>query len=357
MQVYNYVTGEWSERAGLGETRQRAAAAAAHLDGFIYVSHGSTDSHTDGASAFLDRYEIATDTWTALSDSLIARDHVGGGIVNGEYCVVGGQNSSGEQTAETECYDIENDTWSTRASLDLPRSSSAVGTLCDGRSMVAGGEDESGVLSEVSVFDGTVWEEFPSLQVARHGTTTVAVDCACGQLYFASGTAEVGRVEEGLDASQTEHFFPQGINESCSDTMDRPTVASTSSPAWEVVAAAADDNFVTQSTACFVMGNDGLAYLIGGYNKSPLCTYDPTLREWACEEVNIPKRVHHSQCVVVEDEIWFPSALGNKITDDDVQVDKIQVYNYGSKEWTSRTGMDGNRLRAGAATAYLDEFL
>ena len=38
----------------------------------------------------LERYEIATDTWTSLADGLLSRDHTGGAILNGELCVAGG---------------------------------------------------------------------------------------------------------------------------------------------------------------------------------------------------------------------------------------------------------------------------
>jgi hypothetical protein len=61
------------------------------------------------------------------------------------------------------------------------------------------------------------------------------------------------------------------------------------------------------------MGNNGLAYMIGGYVKSTqICVDDPFIREWGCEEENIPSRIHHAQCLVIGDEIWAPTAWGAK---------------------------------------------
>jgi hypothetical protein len=130
--------------------------------------------------------------------------------------VAGGRDSSGQAVAETECYDIENDTWSSRDALPTARFHSSYGVDCDGRLILAGGEDENGVLADVSIFDGTSWEDLASLQIPRHGTTTLAVDCPCGQIYLATGAGEAGQVEDGLDEAATEHYFPQGINEVCS---------------------------------------------------------------------------------------------------------------------------------------------
>ena len=124
--------------------------------------------------------------------------------------------------------------------------------------MVAGGENEEAVLSDVSVFDGTSWEAFPPLKIPRHGTTTLAMDCPCGQIYMATGASEPGNVEDGLPAFATEHYFPDGIDQVCEK----------GDPSWAVVPAPLVSDWEDQSTACFVQGNNGKAYLIGGYKNN-----------------------------------------------------------------------------------------
>jgi hypothetical protein len=56
--------------------------------------------------------------------------------------------------------------------------------------MIAGGE--GGISSRIDIFDGTNWETFPNgLNEARHGTG-LAVDCARGKMYIASGSPNGG---------------------------------------------------------------------------------------------------------------------------------------------------------------------
>jgi hypothetical protein len=363
--IYSPSTDSFSTRTGLDATRARGGAANAYdpSTNSIYVSHGNTGGHDAFSESvtLLDRYDIDTDTWTALSDGLIARDHTGGAIINGELCVAAGRN--GESVASTilptECYNIATDTWSLRESIAVGRGGSAYGTTCDGRLMVAGGEsgeDGGKAHDEVSVFDGTSWEEFPSLIVARHGTG-LAVDCSCGQIFIAGGSPIEGGPEGNGGLQITEHFLPGGVDEVCSSVV---TECEEPEAGWSIVPAQLeDDNFETQSTACFVQGNDGLSYLIGGYNKHVVCRYDPDARSWECDTGdNIPRRTHHSQCVVVGNEIWFASAWGNQISNAESLLAPVQVYNYVDKIWLDeRTGIDADRLRAGAATAHFEGFL
>jgi len=111
---------------------------------------------------FLDVYDVATDKWTPLTDMNIARDHTGGGMVNGELCVAGGRKGDDPGTTlfnstifPTECYNIAADTCSTRADIPQGRAGSANGTTCDGKLMVAGGEGYGVAWNQVDVFDGT----------------------------------------------------------------------------------------------------------------------------------------------------------------------------------------------------------
>jgi Malectin domain len=221
MFIYNTRTDTWRNKTGLPIGRRRGSAASIYYNGALYVSHGNTGGHASNATALrlLDKYDIATSTWTALPDAAFTRDHTGGALVNGNlFCVAGGRNRAlGQPRRETECYDLVNGSWSTRALLatDAARSGSAYGTTCDGKLMMAGGEGSGKAWDRVDVFDGTSWTQAPSLKQARHGGG-LAFFCQCGQIHIASGSPQQGGPPggaAGMDSMET--YFPGGNIVSC----------------------------------------------------------------------------------------------------------------------------------------------
>jgi hypothetical protein len=194
----------------------------------------STGGHNTGALVLglFDVYNPATNTWRALPDAPNPRDHTGGGILTDSsgdtlFCVSGGRDSShpvffNEFVLPTDCYNFQSEEWEVRANIPTPRAGSAYGITCDGRLMVAGGEGNDVAWDTVEVFNGEVWETFPSLKTARHGTG-LAMDCGCSQIHIASGSGKQG----AFDLASTETFFLQGVDESCSSS---PIPVPTNSP-------------------------------------------------------------------------------------------------------------------------------
>jgi hypothetical protein len=174
----------------------------------------STGGHNTGALVLglFDVYNPATNTWRALPDAPNPRDHTGGGILTDSsgdtlFCVSGGRDSShpvffNEFVLPTDCYNFQSEEWEVRANIPTPRAGSAYGITCDGRLMVAGGEGNDVAWDTVEVFNGEVWETFPSLKTARHGTG-LAMDCGCSQIHIASGSGKQG----AFDLASTETFF------------------------------------------------------------------------------------------------------------------------------------------------------
>ena len=74
--VYDPATDTWSTRTAMPEARRRGGAAAIVSDDEtkIYISHGNDGGHETSSNraatslGYLDVYDIATDSWTALSD-------------------------------------------------------------------------------------------------------------------------------------------------------------------------------------------------------------------------------------------------------------------------------------------------
>ena len=159
----------------------------------------------------------------------------------------------------------------------------------------------------------------------------------------------------------TEQFFANGADEICAN-VETACEPAQSGAKWEIVGSPTVQDFVDQSSACFVQGRDGKAYLIGGYKKNPVCRYDPNLRTWECnsdESTSEFTRVHHSQCVVIGDEIWFVVGWGNRFDNDESTIQDnglpvVQVYNYILDQWELKTGLDESRYRAGAAVAHFN---
>jgi hypothetical protein len=219
--VYDPALNQWYNKTALPLSRRRGSAAVivSHDQTKIYVSHGNSGGHelADFATSlgYLDVYNIATDTWDALSDDAPhPRDHTGGAMIQNRICIAGGRNG-GEITwpevAPTDCYNLDNGIWEVEASIPQTRSGSSYGKTCDGKLIVAGGEGNSSTFDRVDVFNGTTWNTIDNLVVARHGTG-LAVDCVCNQIHIASGSASAG---SGLEIQSVETYFPNGIDTPC----------------------------------------------------------------------------------------------------------------------------------------------
>jgi IPT/TIG domain/Glucose / Sorbosone dehydrogenase len=104
---------------------------------------------------------------------------------------------------------------------------------------------------------------------------------------------------------------------------------------------------------CFVMANNGKAYLIGGRGWNKICEYDPATQNWACTRQTPPIRLHHMQCVAVGDEIWIPAAWSGNFPNETLVPD-IYIYNITGDQWRTKPGLDITRGRGGAATQYFN---
>lgn len=185
----------------------------------IYVSHGTsggheTDDHAESLP-YLDAYDIATDSWTALSDTAPnPRDHCGAAIINGRLCVAGGRHGGvigWPDVAPTDCYNFSTGAWEVEAPIPTPRAGVGAIKTCDGRLMIAGGEAAGQAWDTVEVFDGTSWTSFPSMTTTRHGTD-LAADCVCNQIYIASGAQDAG---SGPEMKSIEAYFSNGVDTRC----------------------------------------------------------------------------------------------------------------------------------------------
>jgi large repetitive protein len=115
-------------------------------------------------------------------------------------------------------------------------------------------------------------------------------------------------------------------------------------------------NPIANHDSCFVMGNNGKGYLLGGSAQSNVCEYDPSIQNWSCNRQQPPIKLHSTQCVVVGDEIWLPTAWTGTAPSE-TSVDSIYIYNIVSNTWRNKTGLALARRRAGAAAQHFNGFI
>jgi Kelch motif len=222
--MYDPATDTWNEKTAMPADRRRGSAVTivSPDETKIYVSHGTTGGHATypghnpTSLPYLDVYEIATNSWTALSSNAPnLRDHAQGAWINGRICVGGGRKGAvagWPRVPETDCYNLANNTWKVEASIPTPTARAGSATTCDGHLLVAGGDAVSGkVYNDVQVFDGTHWEVVAPLLIGRF-LGPVAVDCVCNRIHIISGSKSSGY---GVEMLNMETYYPSGTVTPC----------------------------------------------------------------------------------------------------------------------------------------------
>lgn len=191
--IYDPATDAWTTGA---------RPPASHVAGASVVGIDGTDIHVIGglqsvrAVALHSVYDTVSDRWDTLPDSPRDRDHAAGGTVGGRLLAVAGREVSIASSVDAvDRYDLATGTWSTGA--PIPTARSGVGHAFDtlGHLHVVGGEGNaainSGVFPQHEVYDPTVdgWTELPPMAQPRHGMGAVFVD---GVLYVPGGAPVQG---------------------------------------------------------------------------------------------------------------------------------------------------------------------
>lgn len=220
--VFDTDTSRWRVEAegGLG-SRARGGGALVLHNNKLYLAMGNRGGHGGHATtlAEFDEYDMSTKRWRRLPNALDARDHVGGGMVNGKLCVAGGRDGGHKDfwkkpVAPVNCYDFGSRTWSRGARMPEGRAGAATGTTCQGYLMVAGGEGFSSsgrglAFRRVDYYDAASnrFLKPSNLMRGRHGSGLAIADCGCGNIYLPSGSGGLGG---GPELKTTEVWSPSG---------------------------------------------------------------------------------------------------------------------------------------------------
>ena len=187
----------WTSR--LASPTPREYAAAAVLDGKVYVAGGQLTSSTTTpapATAALEIYDPATNTWSAAPPMPTARMGLTLTAFNGRLYAIGGRNDGFSISAvgTVEEYNPGTGLWTTRASMPLSRfDAAAVPALTPFGNLivVAGGEFETSVLDAVQGYNPitNAWFSLAPMPTARG---QLAMEAVNGRLYAVGGYAVGG---------------------------------------------------------------------------------------------------------------------------------------------------------------------
>jgi uncharacterized repeat protein (TIGR01451 family) len=153
-------------------------------DGTALVAGGNVGQPGPSAEVFDPR----SDTWTATGPMVDDVDYAAGAVLaDGQVLVAGGDDENGV-VATAQLFDPATGTWSAAAPMAVARYWPSVTVLQDGRVLVAGGYDNSGnPLSSVEIYDPTTgtWSTASPMPAAGGGVAVATL--ADGRVLFAGG--------------------------------------------------------------------------------------------------------------------------------------------------------------------------
>lgn len=188
IEAYNPATDTWTTKAPMPFSREQFGLAV--HDGLIYVIGGWRPGQA--ALASVQAYDPVSETWTDRAPMPAPRAGHGVAVVNGKFYVVGGEGSS--FAAPSLEYDPGSNTWTTRASIPTPRTQLGV-TAVGGIVYAVGGwlRGNNGGVNTIEAYDPVTdtWSAKPSLNIARFAVGAVTIN---GAIYVVGGVNQVNAV-------------------------------------------------------------------------------------------------------------------------------------------------------------------
>lgn len=229
--IYNAESDAWRDGPTIPESRRRGSCGAVYHEGYLYMVSGIVNGHISGWVKWLDRYDVANDTWTKLADAPTARDHFHSVISDGKIWNVAGRQSGrsgvfGYTIDTVDYYDLENATWGTlpaSGNIPTPRAGN-MAINYGGLVLAIGGESvsQNDAHSEVEALNPWTgeWSAFDDMVTGRHGSGVLSYG---GSLYLASGSGERGGDPELLTIEK--YTLPVGQDCDGDGTLDAEEIA------------------------------------------------------------------------------------------------------------------------------------
>jgi hypothetical protein len=210
--VYDPQGDQWHEGPTIPAARRRGSAAAVLHEGQFYLLGGLTNGHQSGWVPWLDRFDPATNTWTALPDAPHSRDHFHAVSQGHKLYAAAGRNTGktsvfADVIRAVDVYDFDQQSWTTLSdSLPTGRAGNAAALLGNELLIIGGESTQPNAQNETEALDlsqGT-WRNLAPLQKGRHGSQAIVHQ---GAVYLASGSGSQGAGQ--LPSQEVFTFGPQ----------------------------------------------------------------------------------------------------------------------------------------------------
>ncbi|XP_063701490.1 kelch-like protein 5 [Culicoides brevitarsis] len=125
VECYDPHTNRWSNKAPMN--KRRGGVGVGVCNGHLYALGGHDTPASNPAvsrTETVERYDVATDTWTMIASLSTGRDAIGVGILGGSLIAVGGYDGNYLRTVEK--YDEETNEWTSLAPINYSRAGACV---------------------------------------------------------------------------------------------------------------------------------------------------------------------------------------------------------------------------------------
>lgn len=156
-ELYNPAKGRWSKTGAMKEARDLfITITLPGSNGRVLAAGGITCNTTTGSCAIMASAEIyANGTWTptaSMSEARYSFTAASLSAASHDILVAGGLTATRSDTDSTEVYNAATATWSSAASMNIPRDEPTASDLSNGQVLIAGGVNSTGALSSAEVF-------------------------------------------------------------------------------------------------------------------------------------------------------------------------------------------------------------
>jgi N-acetylneuraminic acid mutarotase len=212
-----------------GSLRYTPSGSYIGKDSFTYqASDGSQRSATTTVSLKIRAADHLTDRWTSVASMSTARDgHAATLLPNGKVLVTGGSDDSGVVLRSAQLYDPATRAWTAAASMRAARARHTALLLASGKVLVIGGRDGSSNLASTELYDPVrnTWSAAASMRLARAGHSTTML--ANGKVLVTGGArGPEFDVDHGFTAS-AELYDPRSDRWSAAADMSRASTDQT----------------------------------------------------------------------------------------------------------------------------------
>ena len=275
-----------------------------------------------------------------------ARCSMGGCVLNGNICAVGGYNRS-DCLSTMEVYDPDSNTWSVATPMNSRRGRCSAASL-NGYIYCFGGSDGHNVLKSAEMFDITkkAWQSIPSMDVPRSRLSSAVLDGSIYVIGGASCSKDPLRTVEKYDPVTNTWMKAASLCEPRTDAtatvLNRTIYVVGGSSQWNSLSSVECfdlavgkwrmlSSLQTARRGAGVVSLNGKVYVVGGHDLTQslesMEVYDPVTQKWSYSSpMNTPRA---NMAAVVVDGLLF--AVGGY--DGSTFLNTVEYFNPDNGKW------------------------